>query len=1051
MSQELTQQFGFSQDLEKEKNNNVNIDSDVVISNEPKKEPEEDTRTQKQKLEDAPVAEGTYDATYQGIPLSLYQRDPSVQFIGNTGVFDKKEDSYAPLRLEDTYDMNEVRGQRQKTIDKWGNGLTKAIGKVGTNVIGGAVGTVYGFGSSIINLDASKIWDNEIMGALDKANEWMDDKLPNYYTNYEREMSVWSKLGTANFWSDQFTNGLSFVAGAALTEIALTAATVGTGGLASSAQALYTAGLGARATRVLKGFSKAGKMLDKAADATKITSAIKGAVRSDRFWETAKLGRQILTGAGFEAGVEARQSYEHMKDTLTKSYLRQIEETEGKTRDLTMDEKLDIENKARAQANVVFAGNLALVGVSNMIMIGGLYGPGASLKQGYQSAMNRVGLGARPTVIGADGAATAAYRTSRVGKVLGLSEKNALRLSKASSRVKAVALPALYEGFVEEGGQSVLSETMYEYTLAKHGIKGKEGTTDILDSFNRGLIKTFKDSNGQTEVMLGLMLGTLGLPGKAFNNGSWTAAGSRLEGVRMKEQFQDLAAAYYNKHGKSLLTSLKSYSDFYTEQQELQSLMDKHLADDNIAEYKNVQNDKFFAYVKAKVMTGQFADIASEANQIREMSDAEFIEYFGYKESDFANSAEVQARKDKMADSVIRRATKVQQAFKDVDGILKLTDDQKWTDEKVSALRERMAHRLASIDLLSEREASMINQIAELTGGTVNESTDTKNKGAARSITYIDANGKEQTFTVGDFSKESAKQYLKEVQDLLSKKDSELVLPPGVTDVKQYRTFLEKQAESTKQFLGLSDASGDQSASPFLDAREEEALIARLNEQLKNLSKDDPKGEMKKEKVIQLFKDIRHVRSRREQFIKEFNRARLNPKQSMQDIYDQIEKFVDDVESETAKNNIENLEARKLFEEFGTKAKFRVGDKWYRFDSSGNLLEEGTENVVDSSILKNLGGRDENVLTDSQAKAKKLLAAIDELKGEKGKRVEKLAQDIAELENEILELIGKLPKEGENVEIKEIKEAHDKIMDQIETGENLIEELKNEQQGITYD
>ena len=1049
MSQELTQQFGFSQDLEKEKNNNVNIDSDVVISNEPEKEPEEDTKTQKQKLEDAPVAEGTYDATYQGIPLSLYQRDPSVQFIGNTGVFDKKEDSYAPLRLEDTYDMNEVRGQRQKTIDKWGNGLTKAIGKVGTNVIGGAVGTVYGFGSSIINLDASKIWDNEIMGALDGANEWMDEKLPNYYTNYEREMSVWSKLGTANFWSDQFTNGLSFVAGAALTEIALTAATVGTGGLASSAQALYTAGLGARATRVLKGFSKAGKMLDKAADATKITSAIKGAIRSDRFWETAKLGRQILTGAGFEAGVEARQSYEHMKDTLTKSYLRQIEEKEGKTRDLTMDEKLDIENKARAQANVVFAGNLALVGVSNMIMIGGLYGPGASLKQGYQSAMNRVGLGARPTVIGADGAATAAYRTSRVGKVLGLSEKNALRLSKASSRVKAVALPAMYEGFVEEGGQSVLSETMYEYTLAKHGIKGKEGTADILDSFNRGLIKTFKDPNGQTEVMLGLMLGTLGLPGKAFNNGSWTAAGSRLEGVRMKEQFQDLAAAYYNKHGKSLLTSLKSYSDFYTEQQELQSLMDKHLADDNIAEYKNVQNDKFFAYVKAKVMTGQFADIASEANQIREMSDAEFIEYFGYKESDFANSAEVQARKDKMADSVIRRATKVQQAFKDVDGILKLTDDQKWTDEKASALREKMAHRLASIDLLSEREASMINQIAELTGGTVNESTDTKNKGAARSITYIDANGKEQTFTVGDFSKESAKQYLKEVQDLLSKKDSELVLPPGVTDVKQYRTFLEKQAESTKQFLGLSDASGDQSASPFLDAREEEALIARLNEQLKNLSKDDPKGEMKKEKVIQLFKDIRHVRSRREQFIKEFNRARLNPKQSMQDIYDQIEKFVDDVESETAKNNIENLEARKLFEEFGTKAKFRVGDKWYRFDSSGNLLEEGTENVVDSSILKNLGGRDENVLTDSQAKAKKLLAAIDELKGEKGKRVEKLAQDIAELENEILELIGKLPKEGENVEIKEIKEAHDKIMDQIETGENLIEELKNEQQGIT--
>ena len=44
-----------------------------------------------------------------------------------------------------------IRGQRQRTIDKWGNGLLKSVGKVGTNVVGGIFGTAYGAGSAILN------------------------------------------------------------------------------------------------------------------------------------------------------------------------------------------------------------------------------------------------------------------------------------------------------------------------------------------------------------------------------------------------------------------------------------------------------------------------------------------------------------------------------------------------------------------------------------------------------------------------------------------------------------------------------------------------------------------------------------------------------------------------------------------------------------------------------------------------------------------------------------------------------------------------------------
>tara|TARA_A100001515_G_scaffold71744_1_gene57129 strand:- start:14115 stop:28475 length:14361 start_codon:yes stop_codon:yes gene_type:complete len=1052
--------------LEKEKIDNLPIiEEDQNIENQTENQTKDQTEKPEQtSIEEIPELENQekYTPTNQGILLAPFQKTPNVQFIGNTGVFEKKEDSYAPLRLEDTYDMNEVRGQRQRTIDKWANGLTKAVGKVGTNVLGGAIGTVYGAGSAILNGSVSKIWDNSIMHALDDANEYMDGKLPNYYTNYEREMSVWQRLGTANFWSDQFTNGLSFVAGAALTEMALSAATAYTFGATGPVQAAYTAALASRAARLLKTAGRGARYLDRAADATKITKAIKNGIKSDKFWEATTMGRQLITGAGFEAGVESRQAYEHMKETLTTNYLRQIEKKEGKARELTLEEKLDIENKARAQANVVFAGNVALVGVSNMIMLGSLYGPGAALKQGYQNAMGKLGLASRPTVMAADGTAKAAYTANRASKLLGISEKNAIRINKAASRIKAVGAPALYEGYIEEGGQSVLSEAAYEYTLAKHGIMGKEGTASLIDSFNRGYIKTFKDPNGQTEVMLGFMLGMLGLPGGTFNNGSWTAAGARLNEVRMNEAFQDVAADYYNKHGRDILTSIKSYADFYTEQQELQALMDKHLADGNIAEYKNLQNDKFFAYVKAKVMTGQFADIKSEADAIREMSDAEFIEYFGYQESDFNSPEEIQARKNKMADSAIRRANKIQQAFKDVDAVLKLTDNQKWTNDKIMGLRERMAHRLASIDLLSEREKSMTELLAKLTGGKVTEG-DSKNRGAARTITYVDSEGNEQSFTVGAFSKERAKKYLEEVQKLLDKKDSELVVPEQlknvVKDVQEYRSFLENQLESTKQFLGLS-AGTNRDATLFLDMKEDQALRAFLEAQLKDLINTDPKAADKIEQIVQLFKDLKHVRARRQQFIADYNMARSNPDKTSLRIVQEIEKYVDDVESETAKNNIDDPEAQKLFEEFGTKAKFRVGDKWYRFDSSGNLLEEGTTNVVDSSILKNLGGRDENIVTDKQARAKKLLDAIDELKREKGTRVEKLAKDIGELEKEILDLMIEIEESGlENqvktgrnkgkfINVKKVTEALAKLEDQINTGEALIEELRKEQKMI---
>ena len=148
-------------------------------------------------------------------------------------------------------DADDLRAYGQSTGEKWAHGIPKLIGKTGTNVLGSTVGLIYGGAAWAANLftdqSATKaFFDNDFQRGLDDINSWMDDKLPNYYTKEEQEYNVLQSMGTANFWANDFTQGLSFIAGAVLAE-GLSA------GLASSAQV-------AKATKKpTKLFSKVGR------------------------------------------------------------------------------------------------------------------------------------------------------------------------------------------------------------------------------------------------------------------------------------------------------------------------------------------------------------------------------------------------------------------------------------------------------------------------------------------------------------------------------------------------------------------------------------------------------------------------------------------------------------------------------------------------------------------------------------------------------------------------------------------------------------------------
>ena len=202
--------------------------------------------------------------------------------------------------------LDDARAMGQRTAEKWRNGIIKFGGKTGTAVAGGTLGVFYGLGSSLGKGDFKSFYDNDFQRMLDRWNEGMDENLANYTTKEEQDYGFFRSMGTANFWANDVLSGVSFTVGAVLTEAVWSAATAATLGAAGAGLAGATAGNVARVGRYFKNFSRA-EDVAKGARNVQLASQIS---------QTGKVGRQFITGAGYEAGVEARHHKHELSEKL---------------------------------------------------------------------------------------------------------------------------------------------------------------------------------------------------------------------------------------------------------------------------------------------------------------------------------------------------------------------------------------------------------------------------------------------------------------------------------------------------------------------------------------------------------------------------------------------------------------------------------------------------------------------------------------------------------------------------------------------------------------
>lgn len=399
----------------------------------------------------------------------------------------------------DGYGEEDRQAKMQSSGNKWLNGTIKNLGgKVFTGVVGGTIGTAYGVLEAIAKGSTDSLYDNSFTDYLDDLNTKLDYKLPNYYTDAEKEKGFLGSAGTANFWANDLFGGLSFTVSTVISE-GIWAAATGGGSLATSAARIGASGF--RNLKKIKNIKELSGAIKKTAEVNKrfarAAFASKYADKSVRYGKAAELAntaRFTYTSAGFEAGLEARMFRKEQEEAFNEYYLTNFGRVPNADERATFTKNLD------SSVNTVFATNLALVGSSNLAIFGKAFG----IKSPFtlpKVAFNKKIFGKGVDVI---------KKTTETGQEIFDTAKAIKRtkLQKGLGLTKSIFKAPFTEGIYEEGGQAVVSASGENYINSTYNIN--EEVLGSMESFYEALSETYGTKEGWKEIGLGMLIGAIG-------------------------------------------------------------------------------------------------------------------------------------------------------------------------------------------------------------------------------------------------------------------------------------------------------------------------------------------------------------------------------------------------------------------------------------------------------------------------------------------------------------------------------------------------------------
>ena len=577
-------------------------------------------------------------------------------------------ETYTSRNIEPTYgvDYENIRAERQTWQDQLANGVTKFVGKTATGVAGGlgmlptiaivGLGQLTDMVSGQDNFQFKDIYDNDYQRLMDSANEAMDSALPNYVSNAEREASVWNSMGTMNFWANDLLGGASFVASALLTEYL-------SAGMATPLALT-------RASKLLKAASTADDM----AVINRYAQKFSGYVKADR---ALKLARQVATGAGYEAGVEARHFVDQAKDQYINDYIEQY------GHEPTEEQIAVAMNDIHSVGNGVFGTNLALVSLGNMVTLPKTFAPGLASKFGVKAGkVTDADWVVRPSELTDTQLARMAKKTGKsidelkatdfVNKWDGLSKVE--RIARAG---KGRFAPMVTEGFFEEGLQGVTQNAALDYISNRLNPDNINEVADLSESVIRGFEEQydFGKAEGWKEIIIGSILGGVGAPniGRAKGQPMWQGGVFGYQSPGKRENIQNLVNDAI-KYGKATTENIKHAATVAgaTKRQ------DDAIAQGDMFEAKNQEYASMYSYVSTMVKLGRFDEIDSEVSKmVEKMSADEFGEQFGYTN---LTEEELGKRKTEVLSTFRQRANDIREARELAEKVSIYEDDEDLKD-----------------------------------------------------------------------------------------------------------------------------------------------------------------------------------------------------------------------------------------------------------------------------------------------------------------------------------------------------------------------------------
>lgn len=378
------------------------------------------------------------------------------------------------------------------------------------------IGSVYGIGAAALSGRFDAIYDNDYMHWLDDATTRTNAENKNYYNETERNQNLGLNLQTI----DKVLGGAEFTTRLLVAEGLLAVATGGASlpaslaktGLNTGSKLSSIVGQGNKISKALKyikipemsaatraeststraaGYLKntvnTEKNISGIVDKTK--KALESAANTGRMGDFLVKTRFAVTSPLYEAGFESRHFQKEAEDNFWNYY-------RDKGVEPTTEEINDFSDKLSGAADGVFMANMAILGPSNLAMMGNVL----NLSNPFSRAITSSGAGVSERLFGMGVSKSASGTFSAL--------KPTLR-QKTAAYISPLLKSAVTEGVYEEGGQGIASSTFKNYVASAYNPEYSKTTANYIDSFGKAFSDQFGTKEGREEMIIGGIIGAL--------------------------------------------------------------------------------------------------------------------------------------------------------------------------------------------------------------------------------------------------------------------------------------------------------------------------------------------------------------------------------------------------------------------------------------------------------------------------------------------------------------------------------------------------------------